>query len=319
MTEDFVTNEISKNSKKLRIVFMGTPEFAVPALKKLIEKYDVVAVLTKEPKPVGRKMILTKSPVHIVAEENNIPVLTPKSFKDPLNITNIQMYHPDMIVVCAYGLIIPEKILLEPKYGCINIHASILPKYRGANPIQRAVLNGDRMAGITIMSMDKGLDTGPMLLKEAIPVPQNMTYGELEQELSIIGSNLIVNYIDNRDNILPQHQTNEFTLAPKLEKGEEKINWQNTATNIHNLVRALNPRPYATFEHNGNTIKLIKSEVVNEQTDKPTGTVLNNKLDIACGKGTILRILSVQKSGGKIIDTKSFLNGYKIEIGEILK
>ncbi|MBR1544494.1 MAG: methionyl-tRNA formyltransferase [Alphaproteobacteria bacterium] len=306
-------------TERLKIVFMGTPDFAVPALKNLIEKHDVVGVFTKEAKPVGRNMVLTKSPVQIVAEEHGIPVHTPKNFKDILSITKVQMFHPDMIVVCAYGVILPERVLDVPRLGCINIHASILPRHRGANPIQRAVMAGDRMAGITIMNMDQGVDTGAMLLKDAIPVPQDMTYGELEHELSEMGGRLIIEYLDNMDNILPQRQPREFTLAPKLEKEEAKINWENNATTIHNLVRGLSPYPYANFTHNDNVIKLIKSEVVKGTTDKPAGTVLNNNLEIACGEGTILKILSVQKSGGKIMDAKAFLNGYKINADEVLK
>ncbi|MCR5506857.1 MAG: methionyl-tRNA formyltransferase [bacterium] len=311
---------LETNSKeKLKIVFMGTPDFAVPALKKLIERHNVISVFTKEAKPVGRNMVLTKSPVQVVAEEYGIPVQTPKNFKDVLSITKVQMFHPDMIIVCAYGVILPERVLDIPRLGCINIHASILPRHRGANPIQRAIMAGDRMAGVTIMNMDKGVDTGSMLLKDAIPVPQDMTYGELENALSEMGGNLIIEYLDNMDNILPQRQPREFTLAPKLEKEEAIINWEKNATTIHNLVRGLSPYPYAKFTHNDNVIKLIKSEVVKETTDKPAGTVLSNDLQIACGEGTVLKILSVQKAGGKIIDTKSFLNGYKIEIGEVLK
>ena len=318
-TTDKETTEITA-PKKLKIVFMGTPDFAVPALKNLIERHNVVAVFTKEAKPVGRNMVLTKSPVQVVAEEHGIPVHTPHNFKNILDITKVQMFHPDMIVVCAYGVILPERILDVPQIGCINIHASILPRHRGANPIQRAIMAGDRMAGVTIMNMNVGVDTGEMLLKDAIPVPENMTYGELENELSLMGARLILEYIDNMDNILPQRQTREFTLAPKLAKEEAKINWEKSAYEIHNLVRALSPHPYANFTHNDNTIKLIKSELVKgEKTDKPAGSVLNNNLDIACGDGNILRILSLQKSGGKILDTKSFLNGYKIEIGEVLK
>ena len=308
------------NEEKFNIVFMGTPDFAVPALKNLIKRHNVVAVYTKAPKPVGRKMILTKSPVQVVAEENNIPVHTPVNFKEILEITKLQMYHPDIIVVCAYGVILPERILNIPKISCINIHASLLPKHRGANPIQRSIMEGDQITGITIMNMDKGVDTGDMLLKDAMPIPENITYGELENELSVMGGNLIIEYLDKINEILPQRQSKEFTLSKKLEKEEAKINWENDATQIHNLIRALNPEPYANFTHNGNTIKIIKSEVVkNTTTDKPVGTVLNDKLEIACGKGSILKILSIQKPGGKIMDTKSFLNGYKIEIGEVLR
>ena len=298
---------------------MGTPDFAVPALENLIKKHNVQAVYTKEPKPVGRKMILTKSPVHLTAEKYSIPVHTPKNFKEILEITKLQMYHPDMIVVCAYGVILPEHILNAARLGCINIHASLLPKWRGANPIQRAIMAGDKVAGITIMNMDKGVDTGSMLLKDFIPIPNDMTYGELEEKLSIIGANLIIKYIDEMDNILPQRQPRESSLAPKLSKEETKINWENNATTIHNLIRALSPYPYANFTHNDTVIKVIKSEVINSKTDKPAGTVLSNDLEIACGNGSILKLLSVQKSGGKAMDTKSFLNGYKIEINEILK
>ena len=321
-TEPNTSVEKKENTKptKHKIVFMGTPEFSVPALEKLYEKYDVIAVYTREPKPVGRKMILTKTPVHIFAEEHNIPVYTPKNFKDILDITKLQMLHPDIIISCAYGVILPERVINIPKLACINIHASLLPKYRGANPIQRAIINGDSITGITIMNMDKGVDTGDMLLKDAMPISKGITYGELEKELSIMGSNLVIKYLENMENILPQRQPKEFTLAPKLEKEEAKINWENNATKIHNLVRALSPAPYANFTHNDNIIKLIKSEVVSDKTtDKPVGTILSKDLEIACGEGSVLKILSVQKIGGKILSVKDFLNGYKIEIGEVLK
>ncbi len=307
------------DDKKYKIVFMGTPDFAVPALKQLVERYNVVAVFTKAPKPVGRKMILTKSPVHIFAEEHGIPVFTPPNFKEVLDITKVQMCHPDIIVVCAYGVILPERILNVPKLACINIHASLLPKYRGANPIQRAIMAGENIAGVTIMNMENGIDTGAMLLKDAINVPKDMTYGELENALSIMGAKLIIEYIDNMDKILPQRQSKEFTLAPKLTKEETIISWNDPATKIHNLVRGLSPEPYAKFTHKDNILKLIKSEVVNQTTDKPAGTVLTKDLEIACGNGSIIKILSIQKPGGKIMNTKDFLNGYKIEVGEILK
>ena len=307
------------DDKKYKIVFMGTPDFAVPALKQLVERYNVVAVFTKAPKPVGRKMILTKSPVHIFAEEHGIPVFTPPNFKEVLDITKVQMCHPDIIVVCAYGVILPERILNVPKLACINIHASLLPKYRGANPIQRAIMADENIAGVTIMNMENGVDTGAMLLKDAINVPKDMTYGELENALSVMGAKLIIEYIDNMDDILPQRQSKEFTLAPKLTKEETIINWNDPATKIHNLVRGLSPEPYAKFTHKENILKLIKSEVVNQTTDKPAGTVLTKDLEIACGNGSIIKILSIQKPGGKIMNTKDFLNGYKIEVGEVLK
>ena len=306
--------------EKLNIIFMGTPDFAVPALEKLIKAHNIIAVYTKEPKPVGRKQILTKSPIHLTAEKYSIPVHTPKNFKDILEITKLQMYHPDMIVVCAYGVILPDHILNAPRLGCINIHASLLPSYRGANPIQRAIMSGEKIAGITIMNMDSGVDTGSMLLKDFIPVPEDMTYGELEKELSTIGANLIIKYLEERENILPQRQTKDFSLAPKLSKEEAKIDWQNSAQKIHNLIRALSPYPYANFTHNETIIKAIKSEVVkNKTTTAPAGTVLSSDLEIACGDGSVIKLLSLQKTGGKILTTKEFQNGNKIEINEILK
>ena len=297
---------------------MGTPDFSVPALLNLAKKYNVIAVYTKEPKPQGRKMILTKSPVHITAESLNIPVFTPKNFKSSETIENLKKLNPDIIIVAAYGIILPETVLDIPKLGCINIHASLLPQLRGANPIQRSILNGYSKTGITIMQMDTGMDTGDMLLKEEIEIDDNITYGDLEKKMSELGAKLIMEYLEKKDSITPQKQSDNFTLAPKLNKEETKINWKTSAKKIHNLVRALMPAPKAYFIHNDMQIKVLKTSIINETTDKPAGTILTRDLQIACENGTIIKIEELQKSGGNPMTTKEFINGYKFEIGENL-
>lgn len=297
---------------------MGTPDFSVPALLNLINSYNVIAVYTKEPKPQGRKMILTKSPIHLTAEKFNIPVFTPKNFKNEETVNELKNLHPDIIVVSAYGIILPQTVLDIPPLGCINIHASLLPNLRGANPIQRAILNGDSKTGITIMKMDAGMDTGDMLLKEEIKIDNNTTYGELEKQMSELGAKMILEYLETKDSITPQKQSDNFTLAPKLNKEEAKINWKNSAQEIHNLVRALMPTPKAYFNHNNIQIKVLKTSVLNDTTDKPAGTILTHDLQIACENGTVIKIEKLQKPGGNPLKTKDFINGYKLEIGENL-
>lgn len=297
---------------------MGTPDFSVPALLNLINNYNVIAVYTKEPKPQGRKMILTKSPVHTTAEKFNIPVFTPKNFKKEETVEELKNLHPDIIIVAAYGIILPGSVLDIPQLGCINIHASLLPNLRGANPIQRSILNGDSKTGITIMKMDAGMDTGDMLSKEEIEIDNNITYGDLENKMSQLGAKMILEYLEKKDSITPQKQNDNFTLAPKLDKAEARINWEITAKEIHNLVRGLMPSPKAYFTHNNTQIKVLKTSIINETTDKPAGTILTHDLQIACGNGTIIKIEELQKSGGNPLPTKNFINGYKFEIGENL-
>ena len=297
---------------------MGTPDFSVPPLLNLAKKYNVIAVYTKEPKPQGRKMILTKSPVHITAESLNIPVFTPKNFKSNETVENLKSLNPDIIIVAAYGIILPGSILDIPKLGCINIHASLLPQLRGANPIQRAIINGYDKTGITIMKMDAGMDTGDMLLKDSVEIDSQITYGELEKQMSELGAKLIMEYLEKMDTITPQKQGNNFTLAPKLDKSEAVIRWTLPATQIHNLIRALNPAPKAYFTHNNMQIKVLKTSITNETTNKPAGTVLSRDLKISCGNGTVIKLEELQKPGGKPLMTKDFINGYKLEIDEKL-
>ena len=310
---------------KLNIVFMGTSVFAVPALKRIFEFCNVVAVYTKSPKPVGRKQIITKTPVNILADELGIPVVTPKSFNDDNVISELKLLKPDMIVVAAYGIILPECVINLPKFGCINIHASLLPFFRGANPIQRAILEGHKSTGISIMRMDCGIDTGDILISKTIPILPNVTYGELSVELSKIGADLIIEYIDHREKIKSVSQGNDYSVALKLSSSERFINWNDTAENIHNKVRGLNPYCFATCFHNSMELKIIKTELVDSSiwgsdlNNKVVGTVLDKNLNIVCGNKTIIKILVVQKIGGKQMFVKDFLNGYKINVGDILK
>lgn len=300
--------------KKLNIVFMGTPNFSATILKALTHHHNVIAVYTRT-NPTD----LTKPPVNIYADENNIKVFTPKSFKLDITVEEFKALNPDILIVAAYGAILPQTILDIPRLGAINIHPSLLPNYRGANPIQRAIINGDKKTGVTIMKMDAGMDTGDMLIKEEVELDDKITYGELDDKLATIGADLIIKYLENMETITPEKQPEEFTLAQKFTKDEAKINWEKTATEIHNLVRGLQPYPSAHFTHNNTIIKIINSEVINETTSEPAGTLLDKDFKIACGNNTVLKINIIQKQGGKPMDIKSFVNGYKIAIGEILK
>ena len=315
---------------KAKIVFMGTPEFAVPTLNALADKHEVVAVYTREPKPSGRKLSLKKTPVHEEAESRGIPVRTPASFrKFPEEIKALHALKPEIIVVFAYGLVLPQAIL--DIAHCVCIHPSLLPLYRGPNPIGRSIINGDAKTGVSIMLMDAGIDSGPILTQQEIPLTPDMTYGELETALGLIGRDMIIDYIKHRDSIMPKPQTENFTLAPKLNPCEEKINWCDPAIKIHNLIRAMNPHPKAWFTLNGNRIIALRSEVITGKASEdsalgrikdevlPPGTVIDENLAIACGYCSAIRILELQKPGGNPMNAKAFLNGCKIKPGDVFE
>lgn len=304
-------------NKKLNIVFMGTPDFAAISLVAIARVHNVVTVYTKQPKPVGRKRIITKSPVHIKAEELNIPVKTPKTFKDDIAVGELAALKPDVIVVAAYGLILPQSVLdIAP---CINIHGSLLPQLRGANPIQRAVINGDMKTGITIMKMDTGIDSGDMLLVDEVTINTNTTYGELLATLSDMGANLILEYLENKDSIKGVKQGDDFTVAPKLLKQEQIINWNLPAIKIHKQVCGMNPTPFAKTYHNQTELKIIKTEMTDITiNDVKAGVLYNDKLGVVCGDGKVLQVLQLQKVGGKQMSAKDFLNGYKLKKGDRL-
>lgn len=307
----------------MRIVFMGTPDFAVPCLEKLIEVgHDVVGVFSQPDKPVGRKQILTPPEVKVCALAHNIPVYQPEKIKGSNAIDIINGLHPDVIIVVAYGKILPKDILCAAKYGCINVHASLLPLYRGAAPIQWSILNGDKKTGVSIMQMDEGLDTGDVLMVAETDIDPNETSAELFDRLSAIGANTLVDTLDKlqKGSIVPTKQPDgEYQYASMIDKSMCPIDWSNSAQHIHNQVRGLQTWPVAITTINGKNLKIHKTIMCDEICDKPGQIVDNNKrLVVACGDGKCLQILELQLDGKKRMDAKSFLQGNAIEIGAIL-
>jgi methionyl-tRNA formyltransferase len=285
----------------MRIAFMGPPDFAVPTLDALIAaKHDIAAVYTQPPRPAGRGKTLSPSPVHRRAEEAGIEVRTPVS----LNL--------DAAVVAAYGLILPEPILAAPHFGCLNVHASILPRWRGAAPIQRAILAGDARSGITIMQMEKGLDTGPMLAIWPTDIGRK-TAGELTEELAMIGAELAVDVLAklHKTGRMPQNEA-RATYAPKIGKEEARLAFARTAVDVERQVRAFNPAPGAFFEYQGERIKVLAAEI-SEEGGTP-GTVLDASLAIACGEGSIRPAL-IQRGGRAAMTPAELLRGFAIPAG----
>lgn len=305
---------------RLKIVFMGTPQFSVETLERLVEaNYDVVAVYCQPPRPSGRGHKLTASPVHQKAQMLGIPVFTPKSLRNAEAQATFQALNPDLAVVVAYGLILPKAILEIPKFGCLNIHGSLLPRWRGAAPIQRAIMAGDLETGITIMKMDEGLDTGPMLSTAVVAITPQTTTSILHDTLSTIGAKLLVEtldlYIKGTLTPLSQPETG-VTYADKLSKAESCLDWTESAATLDRRIRAFTPWPGLYFNHNGMAIKVSKAEVVLEMTGTP-GEILDNQLTIACGTDA-LRLLLLQRPGGKWLSPTEFLNGYDLPVGSRL-
>ena len=306
----------------MRIIFMGTPDFAVSALNSLLKSsHEVVAVYSQPPRAKGRGHKVQKSPVHLTAEKNGIEVLTPISLRDLDIQKQFFDFKADIAVVAAYGLILPQPILSSPKYGCINIHASILPRWRGAAPIHRCIMSGDSQTGITIMKMDKGLDTGDILdVQKVIITPQTTTVS-LQDELAEIGGSLLLSVLERIDTIeaVPQPKDG-VTYAEKIMPEDGRINWKQSAIEIDQLVRALTPKPGAWFLYNEDRIKVVAAEPVDMQYDAPpAGNILENspedQLVIACGSGA-LRIKTLQRAGGVPLPVQEFLRGYKI-VGKV--
>lgn len=282
----------------MKVVFMGTPDFAVPVLEKLAEKHQVVCVYTQPPRPAGKGYKLTPSPVHQKAEEFGISVRTPVSLRKSEEQQAFADLQADVAVVCAYGLILPQAILDAPKKGCINIHASLLPRWRGAAPIQRAIQAGDTQSGVTIMQMDAGLDTGDMLLVETCPIQSDTTAQMLHDTLSEMGARLIIQALDL--DLKPIAQPTEgITYAEKIQKSEALINWNLSATQICRNIMAFNPYPTAYTLYKGERIKIFTAVAMDEITDKSAGTILDEDLKIACGNGTVLKVLTLQRAGKK--------------------
>lgn len=297
----------------MRIIFMGTPDFAVPTLAALAEAgHTIVAVYTQPPRPAGRGKKLQPSPVQVEAEIRGIEVRRPVSLKNAEAQADFASLEPDLAVVAAYGLILPQAVLNVPKHGCLNVHASLLPHWRGAAPIQRSILAGDQVTGITIMQMEAGLDTGPMLATARTPV-EDKTAGELTEELAEIGAQLMVGTLIDLPMLHAVTQDDaEASYAPKIDKAEAKIDFAQSAEAIERQVRAFAPFPGAWFELGGERIKVLKAEVAPDVG--AAGTTLDDALTIACGSGA-LRLLRVQRAGKPVMDAADFLRGKAVSTG----
>jgi methionyl-tRNA formyltransferase len=309
------------NHQQPRLAFMGTPDFAVHILKSLLQtKYQIVAVYTQPPRPVGRGYKVTPSPVHELAIAEGLPVFTPESLK-PAEVQNQwSALDLDVAVVAAYGLILPKTILDAPRLGCLNIHASLLPRWRGAAPIQRAILSGDKETGVTIMKMDTGLDTGDTLLMKKIAIDDSMTTPGLFDTITHVGAEALLEalplYLSG--NLSPTPQPHEgVTYANKLGKEEGHLDWRLTASELERKVRALNPWPGTWFEIGSDRIKVLKAEVVAGPFPHPPGTVIDDKLTIVCGEGA-LRPLWLQKVGKAALPAEAFLRGYELPSRQLL-
>ncbi|WP_066526267.1 methionyl-tRNA formyltransferase [Erythrobacter sp. CCH5-A1] len=301
----------------MRIIFMGTPEFAVPALRALHEAgHEVVCVYTQPPRPAGRGKKLMPSPVQVEAERLGAPVRSPVSLRGAEAQAEFAALSADVAVVAAYGLILPKPVLDAPKHGCLNIHASLLPRWRGAAPIHRAVMAGDAETGVTIMQMEAGLDTGPMLHKVTVPVGRKTT-GELFGELGAVGAAAMVEVLTNLAAFPPEPQDDGAAIyAPKIDKAEGKIDWSQDAAAIERLVRGLAPFPGAWFELEGERVKLLLAEVV--EGAGALGMVLDDELTIACGKAAI-RPLRLQRAGKPVLEREEFLRGRAVAAGTVLQ
>ncbi|HET8533949.1 MAG TPA: methionyl-tRNA formyltransferase [Sphingomicrobium sp.] len=300
----------------MRIVFMGSPDFAVPSLDALVGAgHEVICVYTQPPRPAGRGKGEQKTAVHKRAEEMGIEIRSPRTLRDPQEQARFAALDSDLAVVAAYGLILPKPVLEAPSGGCINVHASLLPRWRGAAPIQRAILAGDEVTGVTIMRMEEGLDTGPMLLKRQTPVDRK-TAGALTRELAELGAEALLEWLGKPTPPLPQPEDG-VTYASKIDKAEARIDWSKSAGEIERQVRAFAPGPGAWFEASGERVKLLEADCGTDASGKP-GEVLNNCLCIACGSGYI-RPLKVQRAGRGVMTPGELLRGFPIPKGSILQ
>ena len=307
----------------MRIIFMGTPDFAVPALQALLKAgHEIVAVYSQPPRAAGRGMALRKSPVHRVAEAAGLTVLTPERLKDPVDQERFREFEADAAVVVAYGIILPEPVLDATRLGIFNIHASLLPRWRGAAPINRAIMAGDAETGAAIMRVTEGLDAGPVCLVERVKIGPDMTAGELHDTLSPLGAEAMVKALAAlEDGSLDcRAQDDEAaTYAPKLDNKEARINWRLPASDVHDRIRGLSPYPGAWFEielsGKRERIKVL-SAMLDEGQGAP-GTLLDDHLTIACSEGAV-RLIRIQRAGKKSMSVQAFLNGVTLKSGMVL-
>ena len=307
----------------MNIVFMGTPDFAVPSLKKLIEKHNVMAILTQPDKPRGRGKKMAYSDVKEEGIKHDIPIYQPVKLKEDRElIKKLKEMKPDFMIVVAFGQLLTKEVLDIPKYGCINLHGSLLPMYRGAAPINWAIIKGEKVSGNTTMLMDVGLDTGDMLMKDEIEIPEDMTAGELYDILKERGSDLLLETIDGivNNTIVPEKQTDETFYAKMLDKKIAVISWDNSAEEIHNLIRGLNPWPIAYTDYKEDRMKIFESEVLNEKTSKTPGTIIEvskKGMKVAC-KDSVLLVKKVQFPNKKPLTIAEYINGHEIEENVVL-
>ena len=315
------------DNRKPKIVFMGTPEIAVTCLDRLVRGgFDVEAVVTRIDKPKGRRAILTPPPVKVYADEHGIPVCQPRTLRDEIFADWLKMVDPDLILVVAFGMILPENVLAYPKYGCINVHASLLPKYRGAAPMQRAIMEGESETGVTIMYMDAGLDTGDMIYRRATPITGTDTLETVHDKLAEIGADLLLETVRaiGEGKILPREKQSEdlSTYAAKIEREDAKIDFARPACELDRLIRALTPIPYAYFTRaDGATVKVLSANPAKGEGTPGTVLALSQEREgfirVACGAGA-LDIVSLKPEGKGAMSASDYLRGRKLSVGEAL-
>jgi methionyl-tRNA formyltransferase len=304
----------------LRLIFMGTPDFAVPTLVELVgQGHDIAAVYTRAPKPAGRGMAEQLSPVHRQAQAFGIPVVTPKTLRTPDAQAAFAAVGADAAIVVAYGLILPKAVLDAVPLGCFNLHGSLLPRWRGAAPIQRAVMAGDSESGVMVMRMEEGLDTGPVAMAERVAIGPDMTAGELHDGLMHLGADLMARAVGALERgslgFVPQPEAG-VTYAAKIEKAETRIDWSRPAGEVHNHIRGLSPFPGAWFEMpDGARVKVLRSTLASG--GGAPGAVLDEALSIACGSGAV-RLTQVQRAGKQPMGAADFLRGARLSPGEVL-
>ncbi len=309
----------------MKIVFMGTPDFAVRSLETLIHsKHEVIGVVTQPDKPKGRGKTIQMTPVKELALEHGIPVFQPKRIRNEEAIAHVKEWNPDVIVVAAFGQLLPKEIIDMPQYGCLNIHASLLPKYRGASPIQQAVINGEKESGVTIMKMDEGLDTGDMLKKKSVQLDEKETGESLHDKLALLGGPLMLEVLEELEKgtaVLTPQKDEESSYAKMLKKDMGHIDWEKPATVIECLIRGLNSWPSAYTGFEGKTLKIWNADVVEENSEYNPGTIVRTEKDavfVQTGEG-LLKLKEVQLEGKKRMDMAAFLRGYHMDRGTILQ
>lgn len=303
----------------MKVVFMGTPDFAVPTLERLIQEHEVVCVYTRAPKMAGRGHDLKKTPVHCVAEKYGIMVKTPTTFKDENIQREFRDLQADVAIVAAYGLILPKAVLKSFKYGCLNVHASLLPRWRGASPIQRAIEAGDDVSGVTIMEVVEALDAGPMYEKVIVPITHETTGGMLHDTLACLGADLMSEVLKNINAIEPKIQNeSQVTYAQKLSKEEERLDFNQSAFDLERKIRAFNPFPATYFEYKNERFKVLKACISNLCGN--VGEILDNQksLVIAC-KEKALNIVEIQRQGKRVMTSEELLRGFAFDKGSVIQ